>query len=791
MGDLKTSFPDILPERLAQFQLDFEAYDVNQDGTVSVSELKAVLNAAGENVTDEQVAAMIKEVDAEGVGHLKLPQFIKLMIKRDAEILKEEAQVLSSLTKEAAEEEKALESDASDHLTEVISGVAAAAIGGKESSILVGPVIGKLTSTTARVLVETAGACKLTCRLTPKPAAAAADGKSQEAAKVVEVSGDITKDVPYVFKFSGLVPGTLYEVSFPNSADSDKAYRLGSLRTYSAQPGRLNVVVGSCDNGAAKRGTKGSMFDQLYNDYIKKGELDLFFRHGDQVYADLAFKQGQAILSDKSIPESEKESKIVMCYKVIYRKIWDAEDVRRVHAHASIMTLWDDHEIRNDWGTKSQDSDPRSKDYRIARCARTAYWQYQRQLWDDLSLQQLMPDALDAKRLRSFVGSTANITGIRVTVPSARNLAVADTNGFSDPYVKVYLLDNAGTVLLKNKCTYKAKTLNPVWEFKAIDLLSPAEAAKQASVLANLAAIRVELWEHDYFSRDDFMGEVFLRMGSDVALGGKFDEFRPVQQGTTKKSREMKVDKRGDIRIVVETTVSETPAAVEGKEPVWQENLCEGSVHTWGDFGLMVIDGRGARSFSARAGDRRTFIGEQQWAMIERALSPTGAFANTRALLVVHSMPVVMMSSFSSRALSNLPPQVDKMGFGLFPDEQQEYLDKLSQWKQAIPGGRDVFIVGGDLHFGVRSDVLEKGSKKVLFKQMVSSAISNNPPPSPVYWMLRRLMRGQGELKGHFFNHHEFQPERNFGLIKMAVATGGVPQIDDRLVTAADAGKTY
>lgn len=54
-----------------------------------------------------------------------------------------------------------------------------------------------------------------------------------------------------------------------------------------------------------------------------------------------------------------------------------------------------------------------------------------------------------------------NSGDLTVTARSAENLISADTNGYSDPYLKFYLNDSKNTVF---KTSHQKKTLNPVWE---------------------------------------------------------------------------------------------------------------------------------------------------------------------------------------------------------------------------------------------------------------------------------------------------------------------------------------
>lgn len=80
-----------------------------------------------------------------------------------------------------------------------------------------------------------------------------------------------------------------------------------------------------------------------------------------------------------------------------------------------------------------------------------------------------------------------------VTVHEASNLAIADSNGFSDPYCQV----RVGTEHKRTK--FISKTLNPKWhQTITVDVY---EGAVEVVLL---------VYDHDRFSKDEFLGEVVI-----------------------------------------------------------------------------------------------------------------------------------------------------------------------------------------------------------------------------------------------------------------------------------------
>lgn len=748
MSEAKQSKEDIL-EQIVE---DFKLFDINGDGVISASELAAKLQKCGENIPDKELKAMIAEVDPEGKGVIRFPQFEKLMRSREEDSLVHQKFLLATLREEDEAENKRLMEEA-EAAAEVKDDVV------PDDKVLVGPIVGKVTTTTARILLETAGDCELVFTLVR-----------------TEKTGDkhtwrFTKkfrgQLPGVIVFSDLEPETVYGVVVHGEVN-EKEERIANFRTSPTDPQKMNVVLACCDNGVGRRGT-GSMYDLLYDKYLAQQKVDLMVHNGDQVYADLAFAQGKKILKEKDLTDLEKDYKILECYKRIYRKTFDAPDKRRVLSNVANLMLWDDHELRNDWGTFAQDTDPSSVDYRIASLARKAYWQYERQLWDDIPPVLLLPETEETKR-RPTAG--LKIMDVKITVKEAKGLASSDVDGKADPYFVLSGLDQSGKVIYQEKSKVCSSTLSPKFNHTAFAI---TDANEKQKFLSKVAAIRINLWDHDAFGKDDFLGEIILPIGRTGGLETNklYSQWYPLHMSTASNLRDEVVQKGG--AVLLEVDIKSGVDKQESDEAKKLAQACsafadlECSFHVWGQFGVMIIDSRGSRSFGWRVGDRRAFLSSAQWQKIEEAMSPQGLFKDVRALICVHSMPVVMMSRTKSSTMSNLPPQVDKMGFGLFPEEQYEYLSLLSTWKKAARG-RELLLAGGDLHFGVVTTIYDEGAR--LCQQIVSSAISNNAPPKPVYWLLRRMMRGTGKvgLPQRFrYDHQEFLPVRNFGLVSMSV----------------------
>ncbi|XP_005930317.1 protein piccolo isoform X2 [Haplochromis burtoni] len=106
-----------------------------------------------------------------------------------------------------------------------------------------------------------------------------------------------------------------------------------------------------------------------------------------------------------------------------------------------------------------------------------------------------------------------------VHVLQARNLAPRDNNGYSDPFVKVYLLPGRGQVMVvqnasaenKRKTKHAGKTINPEWNQTVIYKNIHLEQLKKKT-------LEVSVWDYDKGSSNDFLGEVLIDLSNTVQL---------------------------------------------------------------------------------------------------------------------------------------------------------------------------------------------------------------------------------------------------------------------------------
>jgi hypothetical protein len=111
---------------------------------------------------------------------------------------------------------------------------------------------------------------------------------------------------------------------------------------------------------------------------------------------------------------------------------------------------------------------------------------------------------------------------VRVTIQAGRSLASKDSNGFSDPFCTVGIVDNNGkfrkkknTEVIKKTHIHACICSASLFKFLNVILINPNWGSEifQFEIDFNFAGIKVECWDKDTLGKN-FLGEVNISYGS-------------------------------------------------------------------------------------------------------------------------------------------------------------------------------------------------------------------------------------------------------------------------------------
>jgi len=103
------------------------------------------------------------------------------------------------------------------------------------------------------------------------------------------------------------------------------------------------------------------MWDQM-SAVFPAQNVRLLLMIGDQIYGDDCYKK-----------VSRGEQPAVEAYREVYQQYWGHKSVMRILGRYPTYMIWDDHEVRDGWGSQDGDSDTHS----IFKAARQVYWEFQ------------------------------------------------------------------------------------------------------------------------------------------------------------------------------------------------------------------------------------------------------------------------------------------------------------------------------------------------------------------------------------------------------------------------------
>ena len=188
------------------------------------------------------------------------------------------------------------------------------------------------------------------------------------------------------FCFTGLKSQNRYAV---NVTDIKLPVERSSFSTLSEVTAPSKFIIHSCN--ARLVSDKISDVSNLWSDIAHRvisQSIDYIFHIGDQIYTDNgndAYERAINLLKNSPTPQwPALVEEIRNILRQEYRLTYSGKFQRDAMANCPNLTIVDDHEIRDDWGWRKEDTDPSTPDGFYGLQARWVYYEYQRQLWDDI-----------------------------------------------------------------------------------------------------------------------------------------------------------------------------------------------------------------------------------------------------------------------------------------------------------------------------------------------------------------------------------------------------------------------
>jgi hypothetical protein len=195
--------------------------------------------------------------------------------------------------------------------------------------------------------------------------------------------------------------------------------------------------------------------------------------------------------------------------------------------------------------------------------------------------------------------------------------------------------------------------------------------------------------------------------------------------------------------------------------------------HKWGSTGVFINDMRGNRISPKGEQLKNPIMNDRQWDAITKFI----ADPEIKNLIVAAEIPYVSNSPEEAKAGAKNPNTYFlEEHWSYHDDELVRLFNMLFDWKNHDKHGRDLVLLGGDIHVGVTSTVKDaKSGVEVI--HLTTTPISNH-----VCAFFPKL---QGKVNDRFsYTHEPLKDCRNYAYIHTK-AEGGHAHIDAKLIAGA------
>eukprot|EP01006_Ploeotia_vitrea_P032244 TRINITY_DN64506_c0_g1_i1.p1 TRINITY_DN64506_c0_g1~~TRINITY_DN64506_c0_g1_i1.p1 ORF type:complete len:675 (-),score=85.53 TRINITY_DN64506_c0_g1_i1:1759-3783(-) len=198
-------------------------------------------------------------------------------------------------------------------------------------------------------------------------------------------------------------------------------------------------------------------------------------------------------------------------------------------------------------------------------------------------------------------------------------------------------------------------------------------------------------------------------------------------------------------------------------------------IHAMGEYGILMIDSRGAKVFNRVPNDPYPFLTSNQWVEIQRALAPQGELANVKFLQMATQIPVVFFDQATTEQIAKKADDFEGMwSYRANAKEQLMLLEQLQAWQTARPD-RQVLLTGGDVHLAGYTKIFKMTpqGKRLMFFQMITGPVSNSTI-GKVAMMGTNALKEKGEDLGAGWKYEQFKwsNKRNFGMVRTKPGPG-------------------